>query len=688
MAMKLVTKMIVVEGLVLVAAALVVGGISSVMSTAALASQAKDRLQNDAHLIATALDDGVKGHMKFAEYKASSPFIVNAAAAVEQARGPLQDLLKAATDRLVQATQGGADYELAACVGTDSVVFAASDAGHVGASYADQAWVTAALKGTTSVGAETASAATGRPVMPVAAPILSGTTVTGAYILLVTDTFLRAAVATEKIGAQGYAYVVDGGGVVIAHPVESNVFTTRTLELAGMRDFAGHMVAGEHGVSGYVFQGVAKTAGYAPVPSTKWSVGVTMPDTEYLAPASRVTRIIILVCAIGLLMGVLVNILLARSVTNQLGTEPATIRDIALRVADGDLTVSFPPGTGRSGAGAYAALKTMVENLTNMVATIQEIAELLVTCSREIVASTGKLSEGTQSLAASTEETAASVEQLSASVELVADNARAQAAAVDKGGELVAQVQKAGSVVTENLEGIAGLVGESVVNAQQGSRAVQDVVTGISGIAEGSEKIGGIVTVIRDIADQTNLLALNASIEAARAGENGRGFSVVAQEVGKLAERSGSSTKEIVSLIAESAKEIARGVGTARNSQTAMESIRTASERVREKIAILAAEVANQASAADAMFSAFARVTEMSQGIASAAQEQALGARTLASGVENVNQVTQNAAAAVGEISSATEQISQMSEELQELTDRFTTRFSGAALVRAKKEEA
>ncbi|WP_439144921.1 methyl-accepting chemotaxis protein, partial [Vogesella mureinivorans] len=77
-------------------------------------------------------------------------------------------------------------------------------------------------------------------------------------------------------------------------------------------------------------------------------------------------------------------------------------------------------------------------------------------------------------------------------------------------------------------------------------------------LGESSQQIGKIVTSISQIAAQTNLLALNATIEAARAGEQGQGFAVVAEEVRKLAERSGSATEEISEIVEQIRSEIGR----------------------------------------------------------------------------------------------------------------------------------
>jgi len=214
-------------------------------------------------------------------------------------------------------------------------------------------------------------------------------------------------------------------------------------------------------------------------------------------------------------------------------------------------------------------------------------------------------------------------------------------------------------------------VTQTIASIAEARAAVERSATQVEALGRGSREIGAIVDAIDDIAAQTNLLALNAVIEAARAGEHGKGFTVVAVEVRKLAERSSAETKEItarigaiqarvaevVAAMQAGSAAVARSATLGRQAGTALEGILGVVEETTAQARAIGGAVAQMRAGAEA-------VSGTMEGIAAVSEQSAAGA-------EEVSASTQEQSAGVEEMTGGARELAALAAELQTLVGRF-----------------
>jgi methyl-accepting chemotaxis protein len=335
-------------------------------------------------------------------------------------------------------------------------------------------------------------------------------------------------------------------------------------------------------------------------------------DATALYESSR--TIMILLVLGSALTGVGLGVLLTRSLTRQLGGEPAYASAIASRIAAGDLTVDIDLRQGDS-KSMLCAMKTMRDSLAGIVGQVRSGTETIASASSQIASGNLDLSSRTEEQASSLEETALSMEELTSTVKQNADNAR--------------QANQLASSASEV--------------AARGGAVVSQVVDTMASINESSKKIVDIIGVIDGIAFQTNILALNAAVEAARAGEQGRGFAVVASEVRTLAQRSAAAAKEIKLLIDDSVTKVDAGAKLVDHAGATM----------------------------DEIVSSVRNVTDIMGEITAASQEQTAGIEQINTAIAQMDEVTQQNASLVEEAAAAAEAMQDQAARLAELVAVF-----------------
>lgn len=326
---------------------------------------------------------------------------------------------------------------------------------------------------------------------------------------------------------------------------------------------------------------------------------------------------------------------------NELKSYLTEMASASNQIADGDLTIQIQPKSDKDVLGN--AFSKMIESFSNIVERITENANSLVSAAAEISATSEQMSRGANDQSDQIRQISTAVDEMSATILESSKNA----------GEASEASQNASNTATSGGE----VVNDNIIGMQKIADVVKSSADSISKLSTSADEIGKIINVIDDIADQTNLLALNAAIEAARAGEQGRGFAVVADEVRKLAERTGKATGEIASMI--------KGIQS--ETEEAVHSMEAAFQEVDK-----GRDLTNQAGTKlNDIVNMSTQVLDMIKQIAAASEEQSTAADEISKKVESIAGVTTETAKGAEQSAQASQSLNAQAEELKGIVEQF-----------------
>ncbi len=342
------------------------------------------------------------------------------------------------------------------------------------------------------------------------------------------------------------------------------------------------------------------------------------------------------------------------------------------KIAGGDLTgqplaVNGDDEISRMAESANNLQKSIAGILHDIVDSAQQVAA----ASEELTASSQSTGESVQQVATSISSMAGQTEQQSTTLEAI--NQTANELAKDM-GDLHQSSTSMRSAAEQSREG-AKEGHAAVANSMNAMQKMADQMTASSKVVETlgdrSKEIGNIVEAISGIAEQTNLLALNAAIEAARAGEAGRGFAVVADEVRKLAEQSGTAAQNISSIITGIQDDTARAMQAMNKGNEEVQAGTKIVEKTGEVFSAMEKHIDTLYDQIQQSLTRMATAEKETSKITDSIQEISEFSRKMSNEAQSVSAATEEQSAMVNDITDASESLANLAQKLQDEVTKF-----------------
>ena len=486
----------------------------------------------------------------------------------------------------------------------------------------------------------------------------------------------RAINKNIHLGENGYFFVLDKEGTMVAHPNREgeNLWDARNADgFYYTRDIIEKALNGG-GFSIYNFplpnsdREASKIIYAVEIPEWDWIIAAGSYYQDYSSGQTQILMTTVIAIVICTVMGIALILLFSNHITRPI----RRIADDTKRVAAGDLTTGDVIVRNKDEIGDLAAnFNLMKQQLISLVAQVTVSADKVTASSRSLQQSIGETTQAGKSIADATQQIASGIDSQAQSTHQSTIAMEEMAQGIQRIADTATTTYEASVQSVDEAKAGQSLIRESIDRMHAVGQVMKQIVTVMQNLNQRSGEISNIVTVISDIANQTSLLSLNASIEAARAGEAGRGFAVVAREVQQLSEMSKASAQNISKLVKQVQSDIEAAVQTTTVSIQEFEQGVTVVERTGsafDRIVNTALTVAEQAQEASA---AAEELSANSEQVYATLQELNHIARRTAEGSESISALTEEQIAMMEQIHHESESLSEMAQTLKAMIDRF-----------------
>jgi len=445
-----------------------------------------------------------------------------------------------------------------------------------------------------------------------------------------------------KVGELGTIFITDSNGLNLVYQDKSKIGLNTISERPNTKE----IFTNKSGiVESKDENGENVFYSYTTNEKTGWKTIAQIPSEEFLSK----TRPLLYTTAITIIIAVIIAGVAALLLGKYISKNVTKLRLAFKEASNGNLSIETDIKTQDEFRELSDSFNSMIKNIKKTIVGVKEssdtvlkTSDLIYDMTKEVNSAMNEVASTTYEIARGSEEQANDIDKNSENIEKLSNTLDSLVVSITKINELVQNLDSLGNDGLEQVD----LLEDRALNTEKSSQNVNRI---IKEVKENANQINVITDTISQIAEQTNLLALNAAIEAARAGESGRGFSVVAEEIRKLAEKSSNATKDIAELIqdvnnssnlaVEAMDQATNAVKDQKNSveftKRIFNEIKVSLDSLREKMNTIADETVTIESNKN-------EILDNTQSISSVSQEISASTEELSASTQEVTAVTSN----------------------------------------------